>query len=560
MTLPLPTPSPACAPSEPSELLGSTSPRLWTPPLRELTPEATYGHDVIAFARDVLGAPLDPWQQWLVVHAGELLADGRPRFRVVLVLVARQNGKTHLLVILSLYWLFVELHRMVLGTSSKIEYAKEPWEKALSLARAVPWLAREIARVRRANGEQELTTVDGGRYKIAASNEDAGRSLTVERLILDELRRHTSWAAYNAAIPTMNAVHGAQAWALSNQGGDEAIVLHALRAAAVSHLNEGGGDPTLGIFEWSMPYEPGAALPDPTDLAGLAQANPNLGRRIPADALLAQARRARNAGGEELTGFLTEIGCVRVQQLNPALDPTLWEACREPGTLDGVRDRVALCLDVSLDGLHACVVAAAVLPDGRVRVEPVAAWTGPTATAQLRRELLALVRRVRPRTLGWFPGGPAAVVAAEMATPADDAGKPRGGLDAAAAPTRRRPGWPRGVAVAPIRAEATAACMGLVDLVVSRQLAHAGDPMITTHVLGAERLAQGDAWRFSRRGGGHCDGAYATAGAAHLARTLPPPPPRPRLVVSRRVREARERQAAQNAGEVATDAGTDAGE
>ena len=98
---------------------------------------------------------------------------------------------------------------------------------------------RKVGRVRRANGEQELTTTEACRYKIAAANDDAGRSLTVDRLILDELRRHTSWAAYNAAIPTMNAVADAQAWALSNAGGDEAVVLNSLRDSAVAHLDDG---------------------------------------------------------------------------------------------------------------------------------------------------------------------------------------------------------------------------------------------------------------------------------------------------------------------------------
>src|SRR3546814_149132 len=93
--------------------LGRTEPRLWTPPLRELTPETSYGYDVIDFARDVLGEPLDPWEEWLVTHAGELLDDGRPRFRTVLAIVARQQGKSHVLRVLILFWLFVEQQRLV---------------------------------------------------------------------------------------------------------------------------------------------------------------------------------------------------------------------------------------------------------------------------------------------------------------------------------------------------------------------------------------------------------------------------------------------------------------
>jgi hypothetical protein len=51
-------------------------------------------------------------------------------------------------------------------------------------------------------------------------------------------------------------------------------------------------------------------------------------------------------------------------------------------------------------------------------------------------------------------------------------------------------------------------------------------------VTGAGRLKRGDAWVFSRKGEGHCDAAYAAAGAVHLARTLPAPVGKPRLVVA----------------------------
>ena len=45
-------------------------------------------------------------------------------------------------------------------------------------------------------------------------------------------------------------------------------------------------------------------------------------------------------------------------------------------------------------------------------------------------------------------------------------------------------------------------------------------------------MVRGDAWVFSRRGEGHVDAAYATAGAVHLARTMRTPVGRPRLIVA----------------------------
>lgn len=494
-------------------MLGRTEPRLWTPPLRELTPETSYGFDVVEFGRDVLRHPLDPWEEWLAIHAGELLPDGRPRFRIVVVLVARQNGKTEVLVVLSLYWQFVEAWPLILGTSTKLDYAKESWRKAVKLAERTPELAGLMPAPRwkrEANGEQESWTAEDARYKIAASNAEGGRSLTINRLILDELRQHHSYEAWDSAEPAASP-GDAQIWALSNAGDARSVVLNDLREDAIRFIETGDGDERLGLFEWSAPEDA-----DPEDVEALAMANPNMGRRgTDAATLVAAGRRAKRKGGEALAGFKTERMCIHVRLLDPAIDPIGWAGGLVSGDLAGARARVAVCLDVAPDLLHATLTAAAVLPDQRVRVEPVQAWDGPACTDQLRRDLPGLLARVRPQVLGWLPNGPAAALAADL--------KDRGVR-----------GWPpAGVKVVEISAEVPAVCMGFAELVKAVQVLHSGDPLQDAHVGGAERLKVGDRWVFSRRGEGHVDAAYAAAGAVHLARTLPPPVGKPRLVVAK---------------------------
>ena len=88
-------------------IVGSEIPRIFTPPLRELTSETSAGFSVIAFASDILGIELFPWQRWLLIHALELREDGRFRFRYNVVLVARQNGKSLLSVVLALWFMFI---------------------------------------------------------------------------------------------------------------------------------------------------------------------------------------------------------------------------------------------------------------------------------------------------------------------------------------------------------------------------------------------------------------------------------------------------------------------
>lgn len=505
---------------------GSRLPRIYTPPLRELTPDTSYGYDVIDFARNVLLHPLDPWQEEAVIRAGELMPDGSVRFAIILILVSRQNGKTELLVVLALYWLFVDAIAMVLGTSTKLDYARESWRKAVQLARSIPALRAEIpARggVRKANGEQELVRAPSGdvddldacRYKIAASNEEGGRSLSIGRLILDELRQHHTYDAWDAMEATTSSVDDSQIFAISNMGSDRSIVLNDKRADALAAIAEQDTDTDICLLEWSAPEDA-----DPEDLGALAMANPNLGYRKNARRLLNNARRAKRAGGEALVGFKTEHMCVRVPVMNPAF--TGWARLKEVGTLDVARGRLAACIDLSPDATHGTLAAAAVLDDGRVRVETVAEWKGATAAADMERDLPGWVRLVRPGKLGWFPAGPAAAVAASLA-------------DRRKAGVRTGPGgWPPpGVTIEDIRGEMSAACMGLGKEIDAATLVHSGQAMLDAQVEGAEKKPRGDGWVITRAEG-HVDAVYAVAGVVLLARTMPAPLGKPRVVLPRR--------------------------
>jgi hypothetical protein len=133
-------------------------------------------------------------------------------------------------------------------------------------------------------------------------------------------------------------------------------------------------------------------------------------------------------------------------------------------------------------------------------------WVGFGCTAALRRELPDVVAKVKPRTIGWFPSGPAAAVAADLKTRKGNRAWP-----------------PRGVRVEELTAEITAVCMGLAEQVESDAVRHPRDPMLTEHVEQTQKLHRGDAWTFTRSGTGPVDGTYALAGAVHLARIMPAP-------------------------------------
>jgi hypothetical protein len=472
----------------PPVLLGREEPRLWTPPARELTPDTTLGYEAIEFAERVVGVTLLPWQRWWLLHALELNEAGRYRFKTVLTLVGRQNGKTTLLKLVALWAMYMRRAHLVLGAAQSRDIAKESWEGAVELAESVPELADEVAPngVRRSNGEQCLTLDSGARYRITAATRSAGRGLSVDLLVLDELREHRDWSAWGALSKTTMARPGALIVGISNAGDDQSVVLNTLRSAALSRT-----DPSIGIFEWSAPT--GCEL---DDRQAWAQACPGLGRTIDESSI----RTALATDPPAV--FRTEILCQHVDSLESAVDPASWKTCADPsGSLAGVRDRLAVCLDVAPDGAHVTLAGAAQLDDGRTRAEVLGAWQ---TTDQARRELETLLVKLRPAVLAWFPNGPAAALGADLrALTSAEVVEIKG-------------------------AEVNEACMSFADLVAARRIVHPSDPLLDAHVAGSQRLVSGDGWRLCRKGVGHVDAAYAAAGAVHAARTLPPPTKKPR--------------------------------
>ena len=112
--------------------MGYTIPRIYTPPLRELTEETSLGFACIEYAETVLKKVLYPWQKWALIHmleiVGKLGGQWRFRFRTVLILVSRQNGKTLLSEVIASFFLNVLRVDSVFGTSLSLDKAEEVWE------------------------------------------------------------------------------------------------------------------------------------------------------------------------------------------------------------------------------------------------------------------------------------------------------------------------------------------------------------------------------------------------------------------------------------------------
>ena len=485
-------------------VFGTTEPRLWTPPLRPLTRHTSLGFQVIEFAK-YIGEPLDAWQEWAAIHSLELDLDGFLRFGIILIIVARQNGKSALKRVITLWRMYIHGARLILGTAQDLDQARDQWKMCLETIYENPDLMAELAKEGHTNGDEYFELASRGVYKIKALNRKAGRGKTADEVNIDELREQHDWMAWSAVSKTVSARPNGQVWCMSNAGDDKSVVLNQLRASALARR-----DPRIFIAEWSAPE--GCEL---DDLDAILQANPGVGFHGPS---LASIRTSRNS--DPPAEYRTEVLCQNVPTEDPAIDAEAWDASADAGGILGKgRTNLALGLEISENGEHASLVAASVLTDGRVRVEVAVEWRGSkkqTPTEQVRYDLQDLLIQIKPAAFGWFPAGPAAALSDDLNS--KDWWRPVR-LKVPNLREKRKPERVVGINGTAV----PAACMSLADLVKNRMILHPNDPLLNAHVKLAQKQKVSDGWRFVRLDVGNVDAAYALAGAVQLARTLPKP-------------------------------------
>ena len=365
---------------EKSIVYGSETPRIFTPPLRELTPDTTLGFEVIDFSEYVLGMKLLPWQKWLVIHALEVIDDPvdgwRLRFKNVQVLVARQNGKTTLSCVLALYFLYQLEVSLILGTAQDITNAEDVWQVCVDMAQENEILAEAIEHIWYSGGAKRLQLSKNRNYRVRASNRKAGRGKSADLVLLDELREHQTWEAWAALSKTGMARKNALLWCMSNAGDGTSVVLRHFRMRAHAQLGDpdgivkamGESEPeadssaegsALGLFEWSAPPDA-----EPTDPQAWAQANPSLGYTIELSTLKAAQ------ADDPADVFKTECLCQWVTStIMPPFPIGSWDAGKDESSTIAENSPLWFGVDTASDRLHTSIAVCGKRADGAWHAE-----------------------------------------------------------------------------------------------------------------------------------------------------------------------------------------------
>lgn len=420
--------------------------------------------------------PLLPWQEHVLGEALQV-KQGKWAKRTVGCLVARQNGKSHLMRMRLLAGTFLWDERWIAIAQNR-GLALEQFEQAMAVVEGTPWLSAQVKKISQTNGKEFMELKSGAKWMIAAATKGGTRGLT-GNLWIDEARE-ISEESFKAATPVTRAVRPtAQTWITSNAGDAYSTVLNGLRDKALTFKS-----PSLGWYEYSA--DPNLNI---NDREAWYQANPALGHLIEEEVIEEALATSTDAA------FRTESLCLWVAAIESPWVPGSIEACQFDDLPMQANAPTWLAVDVSPDRKRADLVATQLLDDGKIGVWLLAKWESNTSVDEMM---------IAGDVAKWAKQFKSRVVAFDRYASASIASR----LAASGIPVGDCSGM-----------KFAQACDETLAAFQARRIAHNYDPDLTAHFMSCARKPASDGgWRVIRRGSaGYISGAVAAIMAIHHA-------------------------------------------
>lgn len=412
-----------------------------------------------------LGTPFMPWQQHVADIAFEIdPATGRLHYSTIIITVPRQQGKTSLI-------LPVTVHRAIgFGSRQVITYTaqtgveardkwQDDWLPVLEASRFKSWF-----RSRLTNGHEAILWGARGHRSIQnlmATTKKAGHGKVRDVGVIDEAFSQIDGRIEQAMSPSMITRPSAQLWIPSTQGDAESFYFSAKCDLGRRIVEEGDPSSTIAYFEWSAPPEM-----DRTDPRTWRVAMPALGHTITEQAV----RSKRDELADNVPEF--DRAYLNIRNINKAssvFPEGSWSATMDRSSQ--ITGKLAFSLAVAPDSAAAAIGVAGYRADGLVHYEVVDYRPGTDWLV----DRAAQVTGLRGRTIA-VPKAPAP---ASQFIPA----LRRAGL------TVREIGG----------SEYATACQALYTSFAEKQARHIDQPSLNAAGEGAFRKPTGDGWVWDPR-------------------------------------------------------------
>ena len=350
------------------KLVGDLKPRLHSPWLKG----KSRVEEVEKFAESI-GMPLLAWQSLILKDM--LTVDSKNMFikRSILLLIARQSGKSHLARMRVLAGLFCFGEKDILIMSSNRSMALKSFNIMVDIIERNAFLLAQLKGgsvkkgVYRTNGQERIILESGGQIEVVAATSDGARGRTADLLWIDELRE-VSEVAMDASKSVTLTRPNSQRIFTSNAGDAFSKVLNDLHEQCLSYPPK-----SLGFYEYSAP-----AFCDIWDRKAWAMANPSLGYLIDESAI------EETIATSTIEAARTETLCQWISSLTSPWTPNSWEDICDrslemfPGPL------TMFAFDIDMSRRNAALMAGQILPDGRIGVSLVQTWESPISVDELK--------------------------------------------------------------------------------------------------------------------------------------------------------------------------------
>jgi phage terminase large subunit-like protein len=333
----------------------------------------TRANEVIEMVERLKMDKLMPYQEFILKDMMMVDKKNNYRRKTSLLLISRQNGKSHLGRVRVIWGMFY-------GDEKKIIIMSANRATSLMLFREIAWIIESTPElkamtkvIRYANGGERIELLNGATLDVISDNSSSPRGRTADFLWIDEIRE-ISEDGYKAAVPVTRARANAQTFLTSNAGDVFSSVLNSLVERAKEYPPE-----TFGYYEYSAPqYCKIDITLDSFWRDAVVPSNPALGYIITKESI----EEAIATAATETTR--TETLCQFVDSLQSPWPFGILEDTSDNTLEIAVGAYTIFGFDVSPSRRNASLVAGQLLPDGRIGIGIMQTWSSQVAVDDLK--------------------------------------------------------------------------------------------------------------------------------------------------------------------------------
>jgi phage terminase large subunit-like protein len=316
---------------------------------------------------------LMPYQEFVLKDMMAVDKKNNYRRRTALLLISRQNGKSHLGRVRVIWGMFF-------GGEDKVIIMSANRATSLMLFREIAWtiestpeLKAMTKAIRYANGGERIELLNGATLDVISDNSSSPRGRTASLLWIDEIRE-ISEEGYKAAVPVTRARANAQTLLTSNAGDHFSSVLNGLVERAKDYPPE-----TFGYYEYSAPqYCKIDITSDYFWREAVAPSNPALGYTITKESI--EEAIATNP----IEQTRTETLCQWIDSLQSPWPHGVLEETSDNTLEMAVGAYTVFAFDVSPSRRNGSLVAGQLLPDGRIGIGILETYSSQMAIDELK--------------------------------------------------------------------------------------------------------------------------------------------------------------------------------